>query len=62
MLVFEAIIAAALIFLVVGSLLVVLVLHRSPRRPRFNPILWGCAIAGFGLVGVAIAWTTSAMS
>ncbi|HET9718503.1 MAG TPA: hypothetical protein VFP55_00340 [Solirubrobacteraceae bacterium] len=62
MLVFEAIVAAALIVLVVGALFFVMLVHRSHRPPRFNPIIWGCSIAGLGLAGIAIAWTTSALS
>lgn len=62
MLVFEVIIAAAIVVLVVGGLLFILVLERSARRPRFNAMAWGLSIFGFGLVGVAIAWTTSALS
>lgn len=62
MLVFEAIIAATLVVVVVGSLLFVLAIHRLDRRPSFNPIVWGCSIVGLGLVGIAIAWTTSAIS
>jgi putative exporter of polyketide antibiotics len=62
MLVFEVLVAASLVVLVAGGLLVVLVVERSGRRPRFNPIVWGCVIFGFGLIGVAIAWITSAIS
>lgn len=62
MLVFEAIIAAALVVLVAGALFFVLVLERSGRRPRFNGMVWGCSIFGLGLLGIAIAWTTSAIS
>lgn len=62
MLVFEVIIAAAIAVLVAGGLMFVLVLDRAEYRPRFNPIVWGCTLAAFGIVGVAIAWITSAIS
>jgi hypothetical protein len=62
MLVFEAIIAIAIVALVFGGLFFVLVLDQSARRPRFNPMVWGCSLFVLGLVGVTIAWTTSALS
>lgn len=62
MLVLEVIVAAAIIVFVVGGLFSVLVLERSGRRPRFHPIVWWWSLVGLALVGVAIAWTTSALS
>jgi hypothetical protein len=61
MLVLEVIVAAAVVVFVVGGLFFVLVLDRSVGRPRFNPMVWWWSLVGFALVGVAIAWTTSAI-
>lgn len=62
MLVPEVIIAAAVVVFVVGGLLFVLALERSGSRPRFNAIAWWWSLVGVGLIGVAIAWVTSAIS
>ncbi len=61
MLVVEVVIAAAVVVSVVGGLLFVLVLDRSGSRPRFNATVWWWSLVGLGLIGVAIAWSTSAI-
>lgn len=61
MFVLEAIIAAAFVVFVVGGLCCILVIDRSVRRPSFNPMVWWCSLVGLALLGVAIAWTTSAV-
>lgn len=60
--VLEAILAAFVIVLVVGGLSLVLFLDRSRSRPGFNAVIWWWSLLGLGLLGVTIAWTTSAIS
>lgn len=62
MLVLQVIIAAAIVVFVVGGLCVVLVFDRSVRRPTFKPMVYWWSLVGIALVGIAIAWTTSALS
>jgi hypothetical protein len=61
MLVLEVIIVAAVVVFVVGGLFFVLVLERSGSRPGFNAMVWWRSLVGLALVGVAIAWITSAI-
>lgn len=61
MLVVEVIIVVAFVAFVVGGLFFVLALERSASRPRFRAMVWWRSLVAIGLLGVAIAWITSAV-
>lgn len=59
--VLEVILAVAIVVVVVSGLLIVLLLDRSGSRGRWSPVVWWWSLVGVGLIGVAIAWVTSAI-
>lgn len=61
MLVLEVVLAAVVVVMVVGGLSFVLLLDRLGSRARWNPVVWLWSVLGLGILGVAIAWVTSAI-
>lgn len=62
MLVLEVIIAAVIVVCVVGGLFFVLVRERAGKPLKMDAEIWWWSLVGLGLLGVAIAWSTSAIS
>ena len=60
MLVFEAIIAAVLVVCVAGGLFFVLVFDRAGKL-KMDAARWWWLVVPVGLLGVSIAWITSAL-
>lgn len=62
MLVFEAIIAPVLVVCVAGGLFYALVLDRRGKPLDMNAVKVWWLLVGLGLIGIAIAWTTSSLA
>lgn len=60
MLVFEAIIAAVLVVCVAGGLFLALALDRAGRL-KLDAARWWWLVVPIGLLGISIAWITSAL-